>query len=515
MTPAIPLTDAMRDDQLFGPVFNKESFWPWFTVAKLIDGLPLDARELDLFQRCTGRNRPPSGPARRLILLAGRRAGKDRFLSAVGCWRATLCADWSALMSAGETATVSLLGADRRQARIMRRYAEGLLAAPMLAPMVARVTDEAIEFQNGAALEIMTNDARLVRGRSAIGVLGSESCYWRDEDSASSDAEVVGAAEPSLAMCPDGGVLILGSSVYRKRGYCYNRFRELFGDDDADDIVWIASSQTMNPLLPDSVIEKALRDDPQRARAEFLSEWRSDLSDFVPGDVIEEATDYGVAERAPIDGVRYLAFADAAGGTGADSYALAIVHRERNGTVMIDAVREYKPPFVPAAVIRELAELVKFYGITTVRGDKWGGGFHSSEWQNHDIRFVPADRTTSDAYLATLPLLLAERVRLVDNDTLRRQLSGLERRVHGAGRESVSHAVNAHDDVAAAVCGAIAAIDYAARYRAPNAWHFGKGGVMTPVYRPDGTGLIHPMDAPRPWGSKPPKGWRFDHSSWK
>jgi len=106
-------------------------------------------------------------------------------------------------MSAGETATVLLLGADRKQASILRRYCEGLLQAPLLAAEVSRLTDDAIEFRNGGQLEIGTNDVRLVRGRSAVAVLGSETCYWRvDEMSASSDEEVVAAATPSLAMCP-------------------------------------------------------------------------------------------------------------------------------------------------------------------------------------------------------------------------------------------------------------------------------------------------------------------------
>src|SRR5215471_3407477 len=105
-------------------------------------------------------------------------------------------------MSAGEQAVVLLLGADRKQAGILRRYCEGLLRAPLLAREVVRTTDDLIEFRNGAALEIATNDARLVRGRSAVAVLGSECCHWRtDEYAASSDEEVVGAAEPSMAMC--------------------------------------------------------------------------------------------------------------------------------------------------------------------------------------------------------------------------------------------------------------------------------------------------------------------------
>jgi len=59
--------------------------------------------------------------------------------------------------------------------------------------------------------------------------------------------------------------------------------------------------------------------------------------------------------------------------------------------------------------------------------------------------------------LSFLPLLLAGRVRLLDNATLRNQLAGLERRVGAGDRETVSHAqtASAHDDVAAAAAGAL------------------------------------------------------------
>ena len=232
MTPAIGLAAAMCDPQLLGGPFQQESFWPWLAVAKLLDGVPLDAREAELFRQCTGRTQLPDGPVQRLLLLVGRRGGKDRFLSAVACWRAALCADWRKHVSAGETATVLLLGADKKQAAILRRYCEGLLQAPLLAAEVLRRNDDTVEFRNGGQLEIGTNDVRLVRGRSAVAVLGSEVCYWRtDEASASSDEEVVAAAVPSLAMCPDGGLLALGSSVYRKRGYMHRRWQALHGND--------------------------------------------------------------------------------------------------------------------------------------------------------------------------------------------------------------------------------------------------------------------------------------------
>ena len=465
MRPAISLVHAMRDPALLGGPFASPSFWTWFTVAKLIDGEVLtEPREVELFQQCTGRTRMPTGPARRGVVLCGRRAGKDRFMSAVAVWRAALCANWREHISAGEQASVLLLGADKRQAAILRRYCMGLLEAPLLAAEITRRTDEVIEFRNGASLEIATNDARLVRGRSAIAVLGSEASHWRtDEYAASSDEEVVGAAEPSLSMCPDGGLLLLGSSVHRKRGYMYRKYKQLHGNDDAGDICWFAPSNVMNPRLPASVVEKALAEDPPRARAEYLNIFREDLSDFLPVDVIEECTDFGVRDRAPLAGgaVRYVAFCDAAGGTGRDSFACAIAHAEVDGAnrvAVLDLVREHKPRFIPAAVVAEYAAILKLFGISEVQGDGFAGGFHADEWRQHGISFVACERTTSENYLALLPLMLLRgRVRLCDSAVLRQQLAGLERRVHVGVRESVSHAQtqSAHDDVAASAAGAI------------------------------------------------------------
>ena len=157
MTPAVTLSRALVDPDLFGWTFGGPSFWTWRAVGKLIDGIALsEPREMELFEQCTGLsyNRHSRRKVRRLILLAGRRAGKDRFFSAVAVWRAALCTDWRQHQSAGEGAVVITLGADKRQAQILRRYCEGLLQAPLLAAEVTRSVNELTEFKNGASLEI-------------------------------------------------------------------------------------------------------------------------------------------------------------------------------------------------------------------------------------------------------------------------------------------------------------------------------------------------------------------------
>jgi hypothetical protein len=57
-----------------------------------------------------------------------------------------------------------------------------------------------------------------------------------------------------------------------------------------------------------------------------------------------------------------------------------------------------------------------------------------------------------------LPLLNSGRISLPRHDRLVAQIVGLERRVSRAGRDSIDHAPGAHDDIANAVSGVVAAI---------------------------------------------------------
>jgi hypothetical protein len=85
-------------------------------------------------------------------------------------------------------------------------------------------------------------------------------------------------------------------------------------------------------------------------------------------------------ELSPEAGRSYYGFVDPAGGSGGDSFALAIAHREGNG-VVVDLVRERRPPFMPSQVIDEFIPLLKSYRISKVTGDRWAGGFPPEAFQ--------------------------------------------------------------------------------------------------------------------------------------
>jgi hypothetical protein len=193
----------MRDPNLLGDPFKSDTFWPWHCLAKVINGEPLDDREADLFRKCTGRTKLPIGPVTDITLLIGRRGGKDRFMSAVAVHRAALAANWSKSLSAGEQGVVILIGSDKKQAKILRRYCRGIIAKPMIAAEVKRDTDEVLEFRNEAALEVVTKDADLVRGRSVLALLGTEAALWNtDPDSIRATKRWSAPPSPVRRWCP-------------------------------------------------------------------------------------------------------------------------------------------------------------------------------------------------------------------------------------------------------------------------------------------------------------------------
>jgi hypothetical protein len=81
--------------------------------------------------------------------------------------------------------------------------------------------------------------------------------------------------------------LLLGiSTPYRKSGILFDKFKQSYGRDD-DDVLFIkAPSITLNPTSNQAEIDKELADDPEGARAEWLAEFRSDISAFIDRDMI-------------------------------------------------------------------------------------------------------------------------------------------------------------------------------------------------------------------------------------
>ena len=300
--------EAMHDPAVFGPFFKGDTWQAWQAFAAAVFGLPMDDAALEIFTRHTGRQITPIDPVEEAVLVCGS-GGKSRILATIATYAGTF-RSYEEYLAPGERATVSVLASDRRQARTIFRYIEGLLdAVPMLKAMVTEKTTDSISLDNSVTFEITTASMRTTRGYTYAAVLADEVAFWRDETSANPDEEILNAIRPGLGTIP-GSILLIASSPYRKRGALWNAFAEHYGKEDAPVLVWKAGSRDMHPGFPQRIIDKAYADDPEAASAEYGGEFRSDLSDFVGRDVIRACTATGRYELAPVRGVNYVAFVD-------------------------------------------------------------------------------------------------------------------------------------------------------------------------------------------------------------
>jgi hypothetical protein len=279
-----------------------------------------------------------------------------------------------------------------------------------------------------------------------------ELAYWRSEDAKNPDQEVYQALTPGLATLPDS-MLIAISSPYRRAGLLYRKWREHFGKDDDDVLVIHATTRQLNPTIKQKVVDDALEADAPAARAEWLAEWRDDLSAYVDRATIEAAVEIGLLVRPPLSRLGYVAFVDPSGGS-SDSMTLSVAHKEGD-RVVLDLTIEKKPPFSPDQVTREMASVLKGYRCGRVTGDRYAGEWPREAFRKQGIVYEPSDRNKSELFIDCLPLFMSGRVSLIDNPRLVSQFAGLERRVGRSGRDSVDHAPGAKDDVANSAAGAL------------------------------------------------------------
>jgi hypothetical protein len=420
-------------------------------------GLALDEAGLALFHQCTGRSSPSLLGYLEASLIIGRRGGKSLILALIAAYLACFH-DWSPYLTGGERGTIMIIATDRRQATTIFKYLRGMLGIPLLAGLIQRETSDTIDLSNSITIEIQTASFRTVRGRTVVAALCDELAFWMGDDSANPDTEILAALKPAMATIPKA-LMLKASSPYSRRGALWNDHRKHFGKDDSTTLVWQAPTRVMNPSVPEAFIAGEYENDPSAAAAEYGAQFRTDVESFISREAIEAVTSPGVFERGHISGQRYFAFNDPSGGS-SDSMTLAIAHLgrghiESEKTVVLDAIRERRPPFSPKSVVDEFAQLLRIYGITAVRGDRYAGEWPRERFRVHGIAYELSDKSKSDIYRDFLPIVNSKQCDLLDHQRLFGQLVSLERRTARGGRDSIDHAPGGHDDVANAVAGVV------------------------------------------------------------
>src|SRR5262249_44983511 len=180
-----------------------------------------------------------------------------------------------------------------------------------------------------------------------------------------------------------------------------------------------------NPDLAQNVVDRAIERDPAAASAEYMAQFRTDIESLISQEAVGACIDAGVRERAFNRQHAYVAFVDPSGGS-SDSMTMAIAHKEGN-TVILDLLRESRPPFSPEAVVAEYASTIRGYRCSTCYGDRYAGEWVVEQFRNNGIHYEQSEWNRSELYLDLLPLINSRGVAFLDHDRMMMQLVSLER----------------------------------------------------------------------------------------
>src|SRR4051812_15626381 len=241
-----------------------------------------------VFFRSIADREPPTEPVKEAWFIVGRRGGKDSVASLLAAHMAAMFNGVSHLRP-GERGVVMCLACDRDQARIVLNYTRSYFTdIELFSGMISKETQYGFELNNNIDIAVATNSFRSVRGRPVLCAIMDECAFWRDESSANPDQETFNAIKPGLASLP--GSLVIGiSSPYRKSGLLYQKYRDHYGKGSKI-LVIKAPTRLLNPLINQSIIDEAMAEDSAAASAEWMAEFRDDISAFVTREAVEACT---------------------------------------------------------------------------------------------------------------------------------------------------------------------------------------------------------------------------------
>ncbi|WP_429820283.1 hypothetical protein [Ensifer sp. B1-9] len=281
------ILQACQNPEIFAPWFRKpETYLAWHAFLAAMFGLPMTEEQLDLYRKHTGRSEPPTEAQREAWMVIGRRGGKSFHMALIAVYLACFF-DYREYLAPGERATVLVIATDRRQARVILRYVRAMLDnIDVLKDMVERDTADSFDLDNFTTIEVGTASFRSTRGYTYAAVLCDELAFWRTDDAAEPDYAILDAIRPGMASIPTS-MLLCASSPHARRGALWDAFKRYWGKDDAP-LVWKATTREMNPTISQSVVDRALERDHASAMAEYGAEFRADIEDHDPKDIVSE-----------------------------------------------------------------------------------------------------------------------------------------------------------------------------------------------------------------------------------
>lgn len=357
-------------------------------ICRVSDGLSLGELwdDPEVREALGGTAPEPGRVPKELDIFAAIRGGKSK-LSAAKAFQATQEADLTPT-SIGDEIRVPVLSVDKDTAHaVFRHLVENVMRAPaMRALLVGQPTADAVKLRHPSGRIIEIKVTAIARAGATLVGRWLPNLIFDEAPRIASEQDSVESLEESMRavegrMLPGAQILLVGSP-HAPSGLCYRRDREFFGrPDPAKCIVIRAPGPALNPghWTPERCEEVRLSDPiayEANVQARFIT---SGVTMFSLA-AVEKCTrglgtpDAEIKDLPPDPLCTYVAAIDPA--TRRNHWTLVVVTRQRcDDGVIRDRVvltRTYRPEDgSPADVLAKIAEVVKPYGITTLRSDQW------------------------------------------------------------------------------------------------------------------------------------------------
>ena len=271
---------------MFAPWFKDPATWEaWRAFLAVLFNLPMDDEQQAIARACTGLEALPERAFTEAWLVVGRRGGKS-LDARDDCDLPGVVSVTGREPGAGRARDGLGAGGRSAASAIDHAIRDGVVhEVPLLAGRVERATTEEIEFRGRVGIEVATASYRTVRGRTLIAGLVDELAFFRWEDSANPDFEILDAIRPAMAACR-GLCCLCASSPYSRRGALWEAYRKWYGVAGAPCLLWQADTRTMNPTITQAFIDAQYERDPASAMAEYGAQFRNDIDSYVTRDAI-------------------------------------------------------------------------------------------------------------------------------------------------------------------------------------------------------------------------------------
>ena len=347
---------------------------------------------------------------KQIYILAGIRGGKSLICAAAALY-AALTVDLSTFTRVGEPVVVSILSLDKYKAGVIYQHIlTTLMQRPALRALLAREpTKETISIrrpQDARLVEIhivagkRAGAATIARWNAAI--FFDEAAFMQGADDAVINLEE--AIEKSLGRLLPGGFLWCVSSPHAPRGPIYEAVKKFWGKPSRALLIIRATGPEMNPKwwTPARIAE--LKQESEGAyRTDVLGEFADAIAGFFteaeltavtrryPGYVPrDDAFDYGAAMDPASRGNAWtlVVAGKRAGATEADARINIVAIWQRQGSRL--------EPLRGEDVFREMAAVLKQYGIHEVYSDQYGFDPYKEIAAKQGIVLTKDERTTAE-----------------------------------------------------------------------------------------------------------------------